>query len=109
MIRQGNAKDFPGDADNLTAEERQALEALAGSRESEARKQERAKSTARRVRHDYKRNGTTTLFAAFEVGGGEFMGRHYNCRRRIEFLDFMNHASTTRPSAPALFSLDQAT
>ena len=43
MIRQGNAKDSPGDADNLTAEERQALEALAGSRESEARKQERAR------------------------------------------------------------------
>ena len=42
MIRQGNAKDSPGDADSLTAEERQALEALAGSRESEARKQERA-------------------------------------------------------------------
>ena len=44
MIRQGNAKDSPGDADNLTAEERQALEALAGSRKSEARKQERARA-----------------------------------------------------------------
>jgi hypothetical protein len=31
-------------------------------------------------------------------GSGEVMGRHYNRRRRIDFLDFMNHASTTRPS-----------
>jgi transposase len=40
--------------------------------------------------HDYKRNGTTTLFAALNVGSGEVMGRHYKCRRRVEFLDFMN-------------------
>jgi transposase len=40
--------------------------------------------------HDYKRNGTTTLFAALNVGTGEVTGRHYNRRRRLEFLDFMN-------------------
>src|ERR1700753_3805401 len=39
--------------------------------------------------HDYKRNGTTTLFAALNVSTGEVTGRHYN-RRRLEFLDFMN-------------------
>jgi hypothetical protein len=27
--------------------------------------------------HDYKRNGTTTLFAALNVGTGEVAGRHY--------------------------------
>jgi hypothetical protein len=27
--------------------------------------------------HDYKRNGTTTLFAAFNVASGEVTGRHY--------------------------------
>ena len=42
MICQGNAKDAPGDADNLTAEERLALEALAGSRKSEAPEAETA-------------------------------------------------------------------
>jgi transposase len=41
--------------------------------------------------HDYKRNGTTTLFAALEVGTGAVTGRHYKRRRRVEFLDFMNH------------------
>jgi transposase len=40
--------------------------------------------------HDYKRNGTTTLFAALNVTTGEVTGRHYKRRRRLEFLDFMN-------------------
>ena len=40
--------------------------------------------------HDYKRNGTTTLFAALNVGTGVVTGRHYKRRRRLEFLDFMN-------------------
>jgi transposase len=40
--------------------------------------------------HQYKRHGTTTLFAAFDVASGKVSGRHYKRRRRIEFLDFMN-------------------
>ncbi len=40
--------------------------------------------------HDYKRHGTTTLFAALNVASGEVVGRHYKRRRRSEFLDFMN-------------------
>jgi transposase len=40
--------------------------------------------------HDYKRNGTTTLFAAFEVATGKVTAAHKKRRRRIEFLDFMN-------------------
>jgi transposase len=40
--------------------------------------------------HDYKRNGTTTLFAALDLKSGKVVGRHYKRRRRIEFLDFMN-------------------
>ena len=40
--------------------------------------------------HDYKRHGTTTLFAALEVATGLVKGDHYKRRRRAEFLDFMN-------------------
>lgn len=40
--------------------------------------------------HDYKRNGTSTLFAAFEVATGKVMAAHKSRRRRVEFLDFMN-------------------
>jgi transposase len=40
--------------------------------------------------HEYKRHGTTTLFAALEVATGLVTTGHYKRRRRIEFLDFMN-------------------
>jgi transposase len=40
--------------------------------------------------HDYKRNGTSTLFAAFEVATGKVATAHKQRRRRVEFLDFMN-------------------
>jgi transposase len=40
--------------------------------------------------HEYKRHGTTTLFAALEVATGLVQAGHYKRRRRREFLDFMN-------------------
>ncbi len=40
--------------------------------------------------HQYKRHGTTTLFAALEVATGMVRVGHYQRRRRREFLDFMN-------------------
>lgn len=40
--------------------------------------------------HEYKRHGTTTLFAALEVASGLVHIDHYAHRRRREFLDFMN-------------------
>jgi transposase len=40
--------------------------------------------------HEYKRHGTTTLFAALEVATGMVKVGHYPRRRRREFLDFMN-------------------
>src|SRR5246500_541290 len=40
--------------------------------------------------HDYKRNGTSTLFAAFEVATGKVTAAHKKRRRRVEFLDFIN-------------------
>lgn len=40
--------------------------------------------------HEYKRHGTTTLFAALEVHTGLVHIGHYRRKRRREFLDFMN-------------------
>jgi len=40
--------------------------------------------------HEYKRHGTTTLFAALDTVTGLVKGGHYKRRRRREFLDFMN-------------------
>jgi transposase len=40
--------------------------------------------------HEYKRHGTTTLFAALEVATGLVKTEQFNRRRRKEFLEFMN-------------------
>jgi transposase len=44
--------------------------------------------------HEYKRHGTTTLFAALETTTGLVKTGHYKRRRRREFLDFMNELVT---------------
>ena len=56
--------------------------------------------------HDYKRHGTTTLFAALEVATGKVVGRHYRRRRRIEFLDFMNRLVAAYPDRELHVILD---
>ena len=48
--------------------------------------------------HDYKRNGTSTLFAAFEVATGKVMAAHKKRRRRKEFLAFMNDVVADYPN-----------
>ena len=40
--------------------------------------------------HEYKRHGTSNLFAALNVGTGEVQAQHTQRRRRVEFLAFMN-------------------
>jgi transposase len=47
--------------------------------------------------HEYKRHGTTTLIAALETATGMVKANHYNRRRRIEFLDFMNDLTAQYP------------
>lgn len=47
--------------------------------------------------HEYKRHGTTTLFAALEVATGAVQTGHYQRRRRVEFLDFMNRVLAAHP------------
>jgi transposase len=56
--------------------------------------------------HDYKRNGTTTLFAAFEVATGKITAAHKNRRRRVEFLDFMNQIVADYPDTAIHVILD---
>jgi transposase len=40
--------------------------------------------------HEYKRHGTSTLFAALEVASGQVKTGHFHRRRRRDFLAFMN-------------------
>src|SRR5580704_12317638 len=41
--------------------------------------------------HDYKRNGTTTLFAAFNILTGKVIGTCQQRHRSREFVKFLNH------------------
>ncbi len=56
--------------------------------------------------HDYKRHGTSTLFAALDIANGEVIARHYKRRRRIEFLDFMNAIVDPQPEREIHVILD---
>ena len=48
--------------------------------------------------HDYKRNGTTTLFAALEVADGKVVGQCYARHRHQEFVKFLQHLDEEFPS-----------
>jgi len=47
--------------------------------------------------HDYKRNGTTTLFAALEVATGQVTDRCYDRHGKAEFLDFLKLVARSYP------------
>jgi len=53
----------------------------------------------------YKRNGTSTIFAALEVATGRLLAEHYQQRRR-EFLDFMNEVVAVYPDQDLHIILD---
>ncbi|MGH8235572.1 MAG: IS630 family transposase [Steroidobacteraceae bacterium] len=52
--------------------------------------------------HDYKRNGTTTLFAALEVLGGKVVGQCYSRHRNQEFLQFLKRLDQEFPGTVPL-------
>jgi len=47
--------------------------------------------------HDYKRHGTTTLFAALDLATGKVAAAHKKRRRRVEFLAFMDEIVAAYP------------
>src|ERR1700735_4831090 len=56
--------------------------------------------------HDYKRHGTTTLFAALEVATGKVIAEHSKRRRCVEFLGFMNRVVAAFPDRELHVVLD---
>ena len=52
--------------------------------------------------HDYKRNGTTTLFAALNVLTGEVMSRNMQRHRHQEFIHFLNQIERDVPAGKAI-------
>jgi transposase len=49
--------------------------------------------------HDYKRNGTTTLFAALDVLDGKVIGQCMQRHRHHEFIRFLNRINRETPAA----------
>src|SRR5208337_1315411 len=56
--------------------------------------------------HGYKRHGTITLFAALDIATGQVKAGHYNRRRRLEFLHFMNSVIKDHPDKEIHVILD---
>lgn len=52
--------------------------------------------------HDYKRNGTTTLFAALNVLDGSVIGRNMQRHRHQEFIRFLNAVEAELPQDKAV-------
>lgn len=50
-----------------------------------------------RATHDYKRNGTTSLFAALEVASGKVLGRCFPRHTHTEFLGFLETIAKKYP------------
>ena len=58
--------------------------------------------------HDYKRNGTTSLYAALEIATGEVTGACYPQHRHQEFLAFLNQLIRAYPRRPLHVVLDNS-
>ncbi len=56
--------------------------------------------------HDYKRHGTSNLFAAFEVATAKVTAAHTKRRRGVEFLDFMDEVVAAYPEQELHVILD---
>ena len=48
--------------------------------------------------HDYKRHGTTSLFAALDTATGDLLGKCYKRHRHQEYLNFLNLINRTVPT-----------
>ena len=59
-----------------------------------------------RATHDYKRNGTTTLFAALEIATGKVTERCYERHGKAEFLNFLKRVARAYPGQELHVVLD---
>jgi transposase len=78
--------DPPAHAVVLSVDEKSQIQALDRSQPGLPLKRGRCGT----MTHDYKRHGTTTLFAAFDVLEGRVLGRCMQRHRHQEFIRFLN-------------------
>ena len=60
---------------------------------------------ARTVTHDYKRHGTTTLFAALNILDGTVIGRNMQRHRHQEFIRFLNTIEAQVPMEKSIHAV----
>ena len=94
--------DPPAHAVVLSVDEKSQIQALDRTQPGLPMKKGRAGT----MTHDYKRHGTTTLFAALNVLDGTVIGRYMQRHRHQEFIRFLNaietrRAGQARPSTPS--------
>ena len=86
--------DPPAHAIVLSVDEKSQIQALDRTQPGLPLKRGRVGT----MTHDYKRNGTTTLFAALDVLDGTVIGRCMQRHRHLEFIRFLNTVEREVPA-----------
>jgi transposase len=93
--------DPPARAIVLSLDEKSQIQALDRTQPGLPMKKGRAGT----MTHDYKRNGTTTLFAALNVLDGSVIGRNMQRHRHQEFIRFLNAIERQVPNRKAVHAI----
>jgi len=90
--------DPPAHAIVLSVDEKSQIQALDRTQPGLPLKRGRAGT----MTHDYKRNGTTTLFAALNVLDGTVIGKNMQRHRHQEFIRFLNEIEQRIPAGKVI-------
>jgi transposase len=93
--------DPPAHAVVLSVDEKSQIQALDRTQPGLPMKPGRAGT----MTHDYKRNGTTTLFAALNVLDGAIIGRNMKRHRHREFIRFLNEVDAQVPKQKSIHAV----
>jgi transposase len=93
--------DPPAHAMVLSVDEKSQIQALDRTQPGLPMKRGRAGT----MTHDYKRHGTTTLFAALNVLDGTVIGRNMQRHRHQEFIRFLNAIEAEVPAGKVVHTI----
>jgi transposase len=93
--------DPPAHAIVLSVDEKSQIQALDRTQPGLPMKKGRAGT----LTHDYKRHGTTTLFAALNVLDGTLIGRNMQRHRHQEFIRFLNAVEAHVPAGKVIHAI----
>jgi hypothetical protein len=93
--------DPPAHAIVLSVDEKSQIQALDRTQPGLPMKPGRAGT----MTHDYKRHGTTTLFAALNILDGTIIGRSMQRHRHQEFIRFLNTIEAQVPAGKVIHAI----